>query len=139
MSVVTREVTWGDALMVETAKSGGLRHVVDSITAQMGDQGTRNTFGKLLSVSNPASLKPRDAWRAWILLAAMDEDPSNWGIQNDVIPPHIDGEVLKDRLVSAVRRVKGQPSDYKAIIRPVAMLDRPGRRNDSTGPGKRAA
>lgn len=34
---------------------------------------------------------------------------------------------------------EGQPSDYKAIPRPVVHLRRPANRNDSTGPGTRAA
>jgi hypothetical protein len=111
MSIITREVTWGEALMVETSKNGGLRHIVDSITTQMGDQGTRNTFGKLLAVMNPAELKPRDQWRTWILLSAMDLDPIEWGIYPDVIPPHIDGALLRDRLVAAVAGIKAGSSD----------------------------
>ncbi len=111
MNVITREVTWGEGLMVETSKHGGLRHIVDNITAQMGDQGTRNTFGKLLACQDPATLKPRDKWRAWILLSAMDLDPAEWGIYADAIPPHIDGALLRDRLVAAVAGMKAGSSD----------------------------
>lgn len=139
--VVMRSVTWGKALMVETADNGGLRHVVECITSLMGSIGTRNTFGKLLSVENPAALKDRDKWRAWVLLAAMDLNPTDWGIPPETVPPAIDGEQLQRRLVAAVKRIKEQPSDYKAMgVRSIVKLsDRPRRRNDTRGPGSRAA
>jgi hypothetical protein len=98
--MITREVTWGDALVVELFKTpGGLKAVVDAIVEEVGRTiGTRNTFAKLLRVDDPYKLGDRDLYRAWLLLAALGQDPSEWGINENVVPRSIDLDTTRARL-----------------------------------------
>ena len=86
--MVTRTVTWGDALLVVAVKApGGLNQTVERIRKAVGaNAGTRNSFAKLYRVDNPAELTPVDLWRAWLLLTAVGESPDDWGIAGDFIP-----------------------------------------------------
>lgn len=106
----TRQVSWGDALVVELFKTpGGLKAAVDRITEEVGvTAGTRNTFGKLLRVDDPATLAERDQWRAWLLLAALGQAPGEWGISDRVVPRSVDLHALRQRLES-VRREGLEP------------------------------
>jgi len=85
--MATRTVTWGEGLVVEAFKHGGLRAAVDRIAATLGSTiGTRNTFAKLQRVEDPSELNERDMWRAWLLLAALGQDPTEWGITIEAVP-----------------------------------------------------
>lgn len=103
MTVRTRQVRWGEALIVEVAKiPGGLLHVSNAIKAAVGPvAGTRNTFAKLYDVGDPAELNERDLYRAWLLLAALGQQPGEWGVPDDIIT-HAAPDALRARLVEAV-------------------------------------
>ncbi len=100
-----RQVTWGEGLVVELFKThGGLKAVVEAIAGEVGPMiGTRNTFGKLLHVENPEDLSAKDQWRAWLLLTALQQDPAEWGIGNDVVPNAVDAGQIARRLHEMVR------------------------------------
>ena len=100
-----RTVTWGDALAVEMFKTpGGLTHVVDAINDVMGPHyGSRNTFAKLMRVTDPEAMNPRDQWRAWLILTAIGESPTEWGLPDNLAPKFMDVQVLRENLVLAVR------------------------------------
>lgn len=93
--------SWGKALDDELrAQQGGLKRVVDAIVAELGAAaGSRNTFAKLRAIESAAELSGRDAWRAWLMIATLDQDPSEWGIAEGVVPPAIDATDLHRRLV----------------------------------------
>ncbi len=97
---VTREVMWGDALMVQLFRAvGGLKAVVDAIQRELGPTiGSRNTFAKLLRVDDPADLNGKDQWRAWLLLTALGQDPDDWGLGTVQIPSSVEPEALIQRL-----------------------------------------
>lgn len=108
---VTREVSWGEGIVVEVFRThGGLRTVVQAITDEVGATvGTRNTFAKLLRVEDPSTLGERDRWRAWLLLTALHQDPAEWGIGDGVVPRSLDADLLASRLRSSVRRQGLEP------------------------------
>ena len=113
MKTVIREVTWGDALVVEVFKTvRGLRAVTERIAEEAGPYvGTRNTFAKLLRVDNPERLSEKDRWRAWLLLAALRQNPPEWGIPDEVVPASMDRDMLRKRLWCAVRDLNPEPAD----------------------------
>lgn len=89
-----RQVGWGEALVLEVHyRSPGLKPVVDAIQKAVGDVGTRNTFAKLFDVIDEPVGK--DRWRAWLLLTALGQDPSEWNIGDDVVPPAYDPDKLR--------------------------------------------
>lgn len=102
--MLTREVSWGDGLVVEAFKCpGGLKAAVDVIARAVGvGVGTRNTFAKLFKVDTPELLDERDSWRAWLLLTTFGQDPSDWGISDDVVPSAFDPTRLRRRLVADI-------------------------------------
>lgn len=131
----TRTVTWGDALLVRTVKyPGGLNQAVNRIRGALGPQiGVRNSFAKLYEINDPADLNDRDLWRAWLLLAAIQENPEEWGIDGSVIPG-----IHQDRVDTLNRLLAGKPktSDYKS---PVSLTTHPrGRLALRRGPANRS-
>jgi len=109
---MTRQVSWGDALTIEVFHiHGGLRAITDAIIAEMGPTiGGRTTFAKLLHVQSPEMLNSAYRWRAWVLLAALGQDPADWGLGDDDTPASVDAEALKSRLRARVRREGIEPS-----------------------------
>jgi hypothetical protein len=107
----TRQVSWGDALTIEVFHTnGGLKAITKAITVEMGPTiGSRNTFAKLLHIQSPEVLNGRDSWRAWVLLAAVGQEPSDWGLNDDNAPASVDTEALKVRLRALVRREGIEP------------------------------
>lgn len=96
----TRQVTWGDALVVEAFKfPGGLRAAVDVIRGEVGGYiGTRNTFAKLLRVDSPDGLSETDRYRAWLLLTTFGQEPRDWDIPDSVVPRSVDLPRLRSEL-----------------------------------------
>lgn len=105
----TRQVTWGEALVVEVFKAdGGLKVVTDKIIREVGAAApSRNTFRKLLKVNDPATLDDRDQWRAWLLLTALGNYPEDWGISDTAVPRSLDKDALRRSLVPVRRRGLG--------------------------------
>ena len=103
---VMREVSWGDALLVEASKfPRGLQGAVEIIRADLGPQiGSRNTFAKLFQAEGPGALTVTDRWRAWLLLVTLGSDPADWGIGRDVVPRAIDASALASDLVVQASR-----------------------------------
>lgn len=106
MTAVMREVTWGGGLVVETfGVAGGLRRIVDVIRQEVGPHiGVRNTFAKLYNVTDPDLLDERDQFRAWLLLSALGQDATEWGIDLTVVPRSVDASALRARLAAACPR-----------------------------------
>lgn len=122
---VTREVTWGDALVVEMFKAhGGLKAAVDHIAKVMGKTiGSRNTFAKLLRVDDPSDLNGADLWRAWLLLTAIGRDPQDWGISDAIVPTYIDIPDLSSRLLLPRQESNLQPPGRESkSLRPRHLL-----------------
>lgn len=116
--MLTKQVAWGDGLVVALHHAGGLRKTVDHIRALMGDTiGTRNTFAKLLRETDPADIdNDRDRWRAWLLLSALGLDPAEWGISDNVPAPDYitDLDDLRQRLLLPSKAAKPQPNGCRA-------------------------
>ncbi len=100
MTVVAQEVTWGDAIVVAAFRAPrGLNGAVESIHRELGPGiGSRNTFAKYQRVDSPDDLRPKDLFRVWLLLVALDVDPARWGIDDEVVPGGYDLGRLKERL-----------------------------------------
>jgi hypothetical protein len=97
----TREVLWGEALQVEVNKTKkGLRGAVEVIHGAVGPTiGGRSTFAKLYDATGPDDLDPKERWRVWLLLVALSQEPSDWGIDDGCVPYMYSGvEQLKDAL-----------------------------------------
>lgn len=107
----SREVTWGDGLVVAAFHAdGGLKAAVDRIHAAVGPHiGNRNTFAKFLRVEDPGTLRERDRFRAWLLITALGEDAPAWGVSDDVVPSAFDLEELR----CAIRDSNPEPADSK--------------------------
>ena len=101
-------MTWGEALVVAAHKSpGGLNVAVKRIQDVVGPMvGTRNTFAKFFHVAVPTMLNAKDRYRAWLLLHAFEENPNEWGIDDEVVPAGFD----RDDLVKLVRHVGLEPT-----------------------------
>ncbi len=102
MPELTRQVSWGDALVVEQFRyPGGLKAAVQVIQQEIGTHiGVRGTFQKLLRVTDPDTLAERDRFRAWLLLATFGQDPGGWGIRDDVVPRSFDSAALRETLAA---------------------------------------
>lgn len=118
---VLREVSWGEGLVVAAFRSdGGLKAAVQRIHDAVGPHiGNRNTFAKFLRVDDPSTLRDRDRFRAWLLLTALNEEATEWGIPNSVVPSAFD----LDDLISlcANRDLNPEPADSEPI-RPALLL-----------------
>lgn len=113
---VTREVSWGDALVVAAFHAGGIKAAVERIHAQIGSTvGSRNTFAKLLKEGGPDGLGARDLWRAWLLIAALGEEPSDWRVSDEHVPAAFDAEALKQALCPG-RESNSRPFAYKVPL-----------------------
>jgi hypothetical protein len=113
-----RTVTWGDALLVHTVKHHprGLQQAVENIRGTVGREiGVRNSFAKLYMTDDPEELTPKDQWRAWLLLTAINEKPADWGISDDVLPYiHRDRIGTLQRFLTGMEKPsqKAEPGDY---------------------------
>lgn len=92
-----RQVGWGEALHLEIHfHSPGLKPLVHAIHEAVGESvGARTTFDKLQRLDDVPT-HPKDRWRAWLLLTALGQDPADWHIDNDIVPPSHDVERLRD-------------------------------------------
>lgn len=87
----SQHVSWGQSLLLAVREAGGLNRTVGRINTELGPfLGTRNTFAKLYTVEDPRDLDTQERFRAWVLLVAIGEDPTEWGIEPDAVPPSID-------------------------------------------------
>jgi hypothetical protein len=140
-SDMTRTVTWGDALVVASFHSPrGLRGAVEQIHRAVGAHiGTRNTFGKLYKAHGPHELDPKDRYRAWLLLAALGQDPKEWGIGDDDVPA---GQAID---LDGLKRFLVRPPGLEPGTRWIWVGDnnvtsiRPRNRSGARGPRSRAA
>jgi hypothetical protein len=105
------ELTWGDALVLKVHKTRvGLKPFVDSIQAAVGRHiGSRPTFAKLYDVESVDDLSEIEAYRAWLLLTAMGEDPDDWGVRASVVPQATNVERLRELLTDQVRHQGLEP------------------------------
>ncbi len=126
---VTRQVSWGEGLMVEMSKvPGGLNALVTAIRSQFGVVvGSRNTFKKLYDVQDPNDLPLRDQFRAWLLLAAVGQEPTEWGLSVTCVPPAVALDGLFERLRDA-RTAVGVDTPAWSAIGPTSPYLRPVRR-----------
>jgi hypothetical protein len=91
-----RTVGWGEALVLEVHyRSPGLSPVVKAIHSAVGKSiGVRNTFAKLYDYEQPPA-DTTEQFRAWLVLTALGQDPSAWGISDEVVPKGYDLETLR--------------------------------------------
>lgn len=139
MSITARVVTWGDDLFVRAGRAtGGLKAAVDRIRSVVGSEiGVRNSFTPLFDVTNPANMNDKFAWRAWLLLTALGQNPSEWGVYDDVVPAFYAARIddLRDMLCTP-RDLNPEPTGYgtPGIFKPIRPR---GRADRSTGPQNR--
>jgi len=82
----TYTCTWGERLKLDTEHAGGLNPLVKLIDERVGPIGTRNTYAKLFELDGP----PSDAKfrvRAALVISALGDDVSDWGIDPSDLPP----------------------------------------------------
>lgn len=92
-------MTWGDALTLVVRRAGTLNPAIERIREQVGElAGNRNTFAKLYNVERPEDLAGPWAFRAWLLLVTIGEEPNEWGVPDRVIPPIHDPARLRELL-----------------------------------------
>jgi hypothetical protein len=102
-------LTWGDALVLKVHRTRhGMKPCVAAIQEAVGPWiGSRTTFAKLYDVDRPDDLDASEAFRAWLLLTALGEDPAEWGIQESAVPRGFVAEqlraVLRDLVGDAAR------------------------------------
>jgi hypothetical protein len=98
----TKTVNWGQALHLEAIYSdGGLAGAVDRIHAAVGKSyGTRNTFKTLFSAGDVPESEIQQQ-RAVLLLLALGQNPSDWGLSGVQMPPAFDQKVLSDLGINA--------------------------------------
>lgn len=91
-----RVANWGEALVLEVHfNSPGLNPVVEAIRAALGTGiGSRNTFAKLYDCEQPPEGE-QERFRAWLVLTALGQDPNDWLIGDDCVPPANDVERLR--------------------------------------------
>lgn len=92
----TKLVNWGQAVHLEVLiHEGGLSDLVDRIREVFGTSyGSRNTFRTLFEMEDvPTTDKHRE--RAWLLLVALGQHPSAWGMEDFEPPPAWDREALE--------------------------------------------
>lgn len=137
MSQITRTVSWGDALFVKAGRhTGGLNQAVERIRRAIGTQiGVRNSFAKLYDVANPAMLGERDIWRAWLLLTALEEDPSDWGVYDDAVPMFYRDRI--EDLRKAVHPLGLEPRTHWVWDSPGVGSSPRGRSKSNNGPRNR--
>ncbi|MCW2498126.1 hypothetical protein [Jatrophihabitans sp.] len=99
-----RRLSWGDSLVIAAYHApGGLNHAVTRIQAACGEViGSRNTFGKLSKIATVDRIPRRDVFRAWLLVVALGEDPADFGLSDDVVPPAYE--------LASLRRLLPEPS-----------------------------
>lgn len=103
-------IVWGDHLRLLVTRRGGMKPAVERIQSAAGELvGSRATFAKLLSVSSPAELDQTDSVRAWLLLAALNQEPAEWGVADEVLPPIYEKDRLKE--MCAARDLNPEPDD----------------------------
>ena len=115
--MLTRQVTWGEALWLEIKKArGGLASVHRDVQTIAGKHlGNRITFSKLCRYENAEELDEVDALRAWFLLAALGQEPNAWGISDDVLPPSLVPAAELRRQMNAVRESRLGESNPRPI------------------------
>ncbi len=118
----TRQVTWGDALLLEIKKSrGGLKAAHDSIVKLSGSHlGTRNTYAKLCEVRSPEDMDEQEALRAWLLLVALGLEPGDWNVPDTAVPNFmVKPDLLRRRLrkfrASRLGESNPRPIHYKWV------------------------
>lgn len=85
-----RPVTWGQHLRLTVDRH--LRAQVDAIHTIAGKNiGTRTTFAKLLDLDAAPAPGTGEYERAYALLLVAREDPADWGIDEELIPPALKG------------------------------------------------
>lgn len=106
-----KEPTWGQALVLALYETKGVTPVVDSIQGVLGKQvGTRNSFAKLQNIENVSELRGKDQYRAWLLLIAIGEEPTDWGVSDpDMQVPIV--ETMREML-SPVSDLNRRPPLY---------------------------
>lgn len=97
-------VVWGEALAGKARKvRGGMNAIAEAARMVAGPTvGGRSTFAKLYEMSGPPD---EDAWRfrAWLVLAALDETPEEWGISDADVPNGFSPKRLREQVVRALR------------------------------------
>lgn len=103
MMVFTVEVTWGERIGLaverwERNRPGRNRTALFSAVAELTNV-TRNSVSKYLSQLEPPR-RLAEQQRVVILLLALGETPSDYGLSEDVLPRYFTAELLGDTLVS---------------------------------------
>lgn len=81
-----RRITWGEYLRLEVGHR--LNPAVDAIREITGHGlGVRNSFTPLLKMPTPPSPNTKEYERAYALLLVLGQSPSDWGIDEDRVPP----------------------------------------------------
>lgn len=93
-------VPWTDKLLADVSRGpGGLAGAVRRIEFVIGPfSGRRGVFQLLLYRDPNAELNRREAFRVWLLIAALGDDPATWHVPDDVVPFAFDRGYLRSEL-----------------------------------------
>lgn len=91
MNVFTIEVAWGERLSIEIGrweKRTGLKRTDLYNAVCAATECTRNTISKLVKFPDEPA-KAQDRQRAYVLLAGIEADPTDFGIDADDVPARL--------------------------------------------------
>jgi hypothetical protein len=119
------ELSWGDRLVLKVHRTHvGMKPYVDAIQHAVGRHiGARTTFAKLYDVDRVEALSEVEAYRAWLLLTAMGENPDDWGVRASVVPQATDVERLRGLLQDLVRHQGLEPRTRWFEVRGNSVVD----------------
>lgn len=102
-SIKPRILTLGECFILELAKvpkGRGLSAAYEQIVRVFGDTlGVLNTFRKLQFVDSYSGLNGKDRWRAWVLMAVLGVNPTDFGGSDAIVPRAINMVDLRKALL----------------------------------------
>lgn len=114
MTALAPATTWGETLKVKLGRR--LAPAVLAIHEAVGPHiGTRNTFAKLFGLAGPPT-DPTEAFRAWLLVTAMQWEPEEWGLSDSVVPRGYDVVVLRELVATESRWIVGPLSPGMPVM-----------------------
>ncbi len=88
---------------------GGMKAIERRAMAAIGSNMNRTSLREVLALTE-APTSGIVAFRAWVILTALGQDPETWGVPNDVVPPAHDHARLVE-LLYAPGDSNPEPSD----------------------------
>src|SRR5690606_14729441 len=89
-------LSWGE-IVAGKARRLNLKALAEFAQHHCGGGMNRTSLAQVFDLDEP----PADgaiAFRAWVLLTAINENPAEWGVDDSVVPPGYDIDSLREQL-----------------------------------------